>query len=65
MINVYKVLVRKSNGKRPHGRPMHVWEGNIIADLKEIGWMVWTGFIWLRIGTNGGHGSEPPYSSTC
>jgi hypothetical protein len=22
-------------------------------DLKEIGWVAWTGLIWLRMGTNG------------
>jgi hypothetical protein len=23
-------------------------------DLKETGWEVWTGLMWLRIGTSGG-----------
>jgi hypothetical protein len=23
-------------------------------DLTEMGWGVWTGFIWLRVGTSGG-----------
>jgi hypothetical protein len=29
-------------------------EDNIRIDLVEIGWEVWTGFIWLTIQTNGG-----------
>jgi len=36
------------------GRPRRRWEDNIRIDLREIGWEVWTGCIWLRIGTNGG-----------
>jgi hypothetical protein len=28
------------------------WEDNIRIDLKEKPYMVRTGFIWLRIGTN-------------
>jgi hypothetical protein len=51
--NAYNILVRKLEGKRPLGRPRHRWEVNIRMDLREIGW-VWTGFIWLRIGTSGG-----------
>jgi hypothetical protein len=39
---VKKVLVGKPEGKRPLGRPRH---------RGEIGWGVWTGFDWLRIGT--------------
>jgi hypothetical protein len=27
---------------------------NIKLDLQEVGWGVWTGLIWLRIGTGGG-----------
>jgi len=34
---VYKVLVRKSGGKRPIGRPRHIWEDNIKMDLQEVG----------------------------
>jgi hypothetical protein len=50
--NVYKIVVRKLEGKRPLGRCRLRWEDNTRIDLKEIGW-VWTGFIWLRIGTSG------------
>jgi hypothetical protein len=33
---VYRVLVGKSEGKRPLGRPRRRWEGNIKMDLREI-----------------------------
>jgi hypothetical protein len=35
--HVYRVLVGKSEGKRPCGRPRHRWEGNIKTDLQEVG----------------------------
>jgi hypothetical protein len=35
---VYKVLVGKLEGKKPHGRPKHRWEDGIRMDLREIGW---------------------------
>jgi hypothetical protein len=38
--NVYKVLMGKSEGKRPLGRPRHRWEDGIRMDLREIGWGV-------------------------
>jgi hypothetical protein len=44
--------VGKFEGKRPLGRPRHIWEDNIKMDLKEVGW---TGLIWLRIGAGGSH----------
>jgi hypothetical protein len=28
---------------------------NIEMDLQEVGWVAWTGFIWLRIRTGDGH----------
>jgi hypothetical protein len=34
---VYRVLVGKSEGKRPLGRPRHRWEDNINMNLKEVG----------------------------
>jgi hypothetical protein len=33
----YTVLVGKSEGKRPRGRPRHIWEHNIKMDLQEVG----------------------------
>jgi hypothetical protein len=46
---VYKVLVGKPEGKRPLGRPR--WEDGIRMDLRDVGWGVWSGFNWLRLGT--------------
>jgi hypothetical protein len=40
-IKVYKVLVRKPEGKRPLGRPRLRWEDGIRLDLREIGLGVW------------------------
>jgi hypothetical protein len=34
---VYRVLVGRPEGKRPLGRPRHMWEDNIKMDLREIG----------------------------
>ena len=34
---VHRVLVRKTEGKRPLGRPRHRWEDNIKMDLQEVG----------------------------
>jgi hypothetical protein len=33
----YKILVRKSEGKRPLGRQSIGWEDNIKMEIKEIG----------------------------
>jgi hypothetical protein len=52
--NAYRVLVGKPEGKRPLGRqdmggwPMLKW----ILEREDR--VVWTGSIWLRIGTSGG-----------
>jgi len=50
---VCRFLVGKPEEKRPLGRPKLRWEDNIKIDLQEVG--VWTGSIWLRIGTGGEH----------
>jgi hypothetical protein len=42
-----------SEGRRPLGRPICRWMDNIKMDLRDDG-VIWTGFIWLRIGTSGG-----------
>jgi hypothetical protein len=52
--NVYRVLVGKPEGKRPLERQRRRWEDGIKMGLTEIGWGVWSGFSWLRIGTVGG-----------
>jgi len=35
--NVFKILVRKPEGKRPLGRPGRRWEDNITYTLIEVG----------------------------
>jgi hypothetical protein len=51
---VCKVLVGKTEGKRPLGRQRRRCENGIRMDLREIGLGVWIGFDWLRTGTGGG-----------
>jgi hypothetical protein len=45
--NAYMILVGNPEGKRRR------WEDNIKVDLRWDG-VVWTGLIWLSIGTSGG-----------
>jgi hypothetical protein len=45
--NGYKILVLKSEGKRPLGRPRRRWEDNIKIDLKAIGFEV---VDWIHLG---------------
>jgi hypothetical protein len=52
--NVYRVSVGNCEGKRPLESPRRRWEDGIKMDLREIGWGVWSGLSWLRIGTVGG-----------
>ena len=33
---VHRILVGKPEGKRPLGRPRHIWEDNIKMDLQEV-----------------------------
>jgi hypothetical protein len=35
--NAYRSLVRKPDGKRPLGRPIRRWVGNIKTDLRDRG----------------------------
>jgi hypothetical protein len=52
---MYRVLVERPEGKRPLGRPRHRWDDNIRMEIQVLGREAWTGFIWLRLGTGGGH----------
>jgi hypothetical protein len=52
--NAYRVSVGKLEGKSPLSRPRRKREDNIKMCLLEIGWGVWTEFIWLMIETSGG-----------
>ena len=52
--NAYRVLMGRSDGKRPLGRPRRRWEDNIKMDLKEVGCDARNWMALLKIGTNGG-----------
>jgi hypothetical protein len=43
---VYKVLVGKTEGRRPLGRPRRRWEDGVRMDLREIGL---GGVDWIRL----------------
>jgi len=53
--DVYRILVDKPEGKKPLGRPRLRCDDNIKIVLQEVGFGVWTGPSWHRIGTGGGH----------
>jgi hypothetical protein len=42
---VYRVLMGKPEGERPHGRPRFRWEVNIKMDLQEVGCQ---GMDWIE-----------------
>jgi hypothetical protein len=46
---VYRVLVRKPEGKRPLGRPRRRWEGNVRMNLQEVGC---GGMNWIGLTEN-------------
>jgi len=48
--NVYKILVGKPEGKRPHRRPRYSLD--IIMDLRETGW---EGVDWIHLTQNSDH----------
>jgi len=43
---MYTVLVGIPEGKRPLGRPRHIWEDNIKVDLQEVGC---GGMDWIEL----------------
>lgn len=47
----YTVLVGRTDGKGPFGRPRSRMVDNIEVDLEEM--RAWVGLNWLRMGTNG------------
>jgi hypothetical protein len=53
---VYKVLVRKSEGKRPLGRPRRRWQDGIRMDLRETG---------LRGGLDSTGSEQVPVAGCC
>jgi hypothetical protein len=51
--DVYRVLTRKLEGKKPLGNPRPKWKYNIKTDFQNVSLEVLTGLIWLRIGGGG------------
>jgi hypothetical protein len=51
--NAYRLLVGKPEGKRPLGRPRRRRVDKIRMDLGVVDVVMWTGLVWLRIGTGG------------
>jgi hypothetical protein len=47
--NACITLVGKPQGRKPLGRHRRRWEDNIKIDLREVGWLAWTGSILLRV----------------
>jgi hypothetical protein len=47
IIKTYNILVVEPQGRRPLGRSRRRWEDNI-----RMGGIIWTEFIWLRLGTS-------------
>jgi hypothetical protein len=43
----------KPEGKWPLGRRRRRWVDNIRMKLLELGWVMWIGLVWLKIGTGG------------
>jgi hypothetical protein len=65
---VYRVLVGKSEEKRPLGRPRRRWEDYNKMGLQEVGCGGCIGSSWLRLGTGGSIcecGNEPSGSIKC
>jgi hypothetical protein len=44
--NAYRILVGKSEGKRPLGKPRYGWQDNIKTDLRET---EWGGMDWIDL----------------
>jgi len=50
----YRGLVEKREWKIPLGKPSRRWETNTKMNPQEVNREVWTGLLWLRLGTGGG-----------
>jgi len=66
---VYRVLLGKSEGRRPLGRPRRRWVDNIRMDLQEVGcgYMDWIGLVRDRdkVADACECGNEPSGSVKC
>jgi hypothetical protein len=54
IINAYKILAKKLQGKRQLWKPNRRRENDIKMDLEAIGVRMWIGFMGLRLGSSGG-----------
>ena len=54
-IGAYRILALTREGKGPLVRHRRRWLDNINMDTQELECGAWTGLMWLRIGTGGGH----------
>jgi hypothetical protein len=49
-----QVVGGKGRGeRRPLGRPRRRWMDSIKMDLVEVGGVMWTGLVWLKLETGG------------
>jgi len=48
------LLMGRSDGKIPFGRPGRIWDDNIKMYIQELGGGTWTRFLLLRIVKVGG-----------
>jgi hypothetical protein len=53
-MNAYRILVGKPEKKRPLGRARRSWKVLLRWILEKQDGVIWTGFIWLAIGTSRG-----------
>jgi hypothetical protein len=44
--DVYGILVRRPEGRRPLGKPWRRWEDNTKMDLREV---EWEGMDWIEL----------------
>jgi len=52
MRNAYRIFVVKYTGRRFFSIHSHDREGNVKLYLKETGYVVWPGFIWMSAWTS-------------
>jgi hypothetical protein len=51
--NAYRLFVRKPEGKRAIGRPLHRWVNNVNMELGDTEWGVRTGLVWSQTRISG------------
>jgi len=49
----HKILLKPPGWKRPPGRTMCRWGGNVGMNLNKYVFKIWIGFIWIMIGSSG------------